>query len=729
MPAEATTRHTCSPHCHAVLRTTTPAMLGSEAMSDDKLDEWFPAPRDTDAKRSGRAGQKRSGASTKRALRLARGSLSPRAKATLARALKTALQGGHKGTHTRSPNRRGGGVKAPGKYAQRVVVKARVVPLRGKSPADVMRNHLAYLSRDGADRDGERGKLFNGADDLDREAVDAFATRGESCRHQFRFIVSPECGGDIDMRQFTCNLVGRMERDLDTSLDYVACIHYDTDQPHVHVVVNGRDDRGGDLVISRDYIGEGLRHRAMDLVTNELGYRTELDLLRSLDRDVRADRYTALDRRLQTLAERHPDGVIDLKATPNDPRQVLQRKLYLGRLAHLEETGLAAKVEPGVWRLAPDALDRLRGATQHREVLRQVERYVEPLDRAGGVTVIDKAALSSPVHGRVLGRGLASELSGTAYLVVSGTDGKTYYAALSPHAERHLERGARAGDLITLRRVEPRASGRADQAIVALAARHGGLYDPAVHRIELGDRPVPYGAMPERFVEAHVRRLDALVSRGLVARETDGRYRIPPDLIERLQREPATARDSAFVQVDVQGRDLLSQVAAVGYAWLDEQLVAGVPQQVRQAVARTRFQDELIDAADQRVKRLVQLGLAKVDGDRISVDPQIKPKLERVERDAAGERLSQQYGRYVDLEDARNFRGRVAAVEPLASGDHAVVVSSNGFMLVPADRGLGNHVGKDVSLTLDRSPARDAEQARARFRVLDAMDLSPSLGR
>ncbi|MBS0513911.1 MAG: DUF3363 domain-containing protein [Proteobacteria bacterium] len=698
-------------------------------MSDDTLDEWFPASRDPDAPRRGRAGPTRSGPSAKRALRLARGTLSPRAKATLARALRTALRGGRKGVHARSPNRRGAGVKAPGKYAQRVVVKARIVPLRGKSPADVMRNHLAYLSRDGADRDGERGKLFDSTGELDSEQVAAFADRGESCRHQFRFIVSPERGSDLDMQQFTRDLVGRMERDLDTTLDYVACVHYDTDQPHVHLVVNGRDDRRGDLVISRDYIGEGLRHRAVDLVTNELGYRTELDLLRSLDRDVRADRYTALDRRLQTLAERHPDGVIDLKFTPADPRQVLQRKLYLGRLAHLEDTGLAEKVEPGVWRLAPDALDRLRGATQHREVLRQVERHVEPQDRAGGVTVIDKAALAAPVHGRVLGRGLANELSGTAYLVVSSSDGKTYYVALSPHAERHLERGARTGDLVTLRRVEPRATGRADRAIVELAARHGGLYDSAVHRAELGDRPVPHGATPERFVEAHVRRIDALASRGLVTREADGRYRIPPDLIERLQREPAMARDSAFVQVDVQGRDLRSQVAAEGYTWLDDQLVAGVPQQVRQVAVRTRFQDELIDAADQRAKRLVQLGLAQMDGDRIAVDPNLKPKLERIERDAAGERLSAQYGRYSDIDDTRNFRGRVAAIEPLASGPHAVIVGNNGFMLVPAERGLGNHVGNNLSLTLDRSPARDAEQARVRFRVLDAMDLSPSLGR
>ncbi|HEX7934850.1 MAG TPA: DUF3363 domain-containing protein [Paraburkholderia sp.] len=421
--------------------------------------------------------------------------------------------------------------------------------------------------------------------------------------------------------------------------------------------------------------------------------------------------------------------MIDLRRVPSDPRQALQRKLHLGRLAHLSETGLADKVEPGKWRLAPDAFDRLRGATQHRDILRSVERHLTLRDRAGGVTVIDKATLAASVEGRVLGRGHANELSGTQYLVLSGTDGKTYYLALSPHAERHLDHAARVGDIVTLRRVEPRASGRADRAIVELAGRHGGVYDAGIHRVELGDRSLPHGATPERFVEAHVRRLDALASRGLITREGNGRYRIPVDLIDRLARDPAVARDGVFVQVDVRGRDLSAQAAARAYTWLDEQLVAGVPQRVKQAEVRTRFQDELIDAAEQRVKRLVQLGLARFDCDRLVLDPNLRPKLERIERDATAERLSERHGHFVDLDETRHFRGRVAAIEDLASGPHAVVVDGGRFTLVPAERGLRNAVGKDVSLSFDRSPAHDTEQTRVRFRVLDAMDISPSLGR
>lgn len=664
----------------------------------------------------------KAGAAANRTLRIAQGKLAPSPKAALRRAISATVRGSaHPARHAR-----GAGVRAANPHAQRVIVKARVVPLRNKIPAKAIREHLAYMARDAAARDGETGRLFDGTGELDRAAVEAFTERGLSCRHQFRFIVSPESGGDLDMQGFTRDLVHAMERDLGTQIDYAAAVHYDTDQPHVHIVVNGRDDRGGDLVISRDYIAQGLRHRAMELATDALGYRSQLDILQSLSRDLRADRFTALDRRLQSLAERHPNGVIDLHVTPTDPRAAMQRRLYLGRLAHLTDSGLARAVANGVWRLEPDALDRLRGLTQHREIQRQVERHLDPADRAGAIEVVDKATLKIPVTGRVLGRGVANELSDTAYLVVAGVDGKTYYAALSSYSERDLAQGARTGDLVTLRRAEPHVSGRADLVIVGLADRNGGVYDPEQHIAHARGQRLPYGATPERFVDAHVRRLEALASRGLVTREPDGRYRVPSDLISRLEANTAPGRDNAVLKVDLHGRDLRAQAAARAYTWLDEQLVAGVP---RQAAVRTRFQDELIDAADQRAKRLVQLGLAQVDGDRLSIDSRLKPKLVRLERDDAATRLSQRFGRYVDLDETRRFTGRVAAVETLTSGEHAVVVSADRFTLVPADRGLARLVGKDVSLSLDQARSREAEQARVRFRVLDAMDLSPSLGR
>ena len=264
-------------------------------------------------------------------------------------------------------------------------MKARVVPVRSKSPAKAMREHLTYMARDSAARDGETGQLFNGAGELDAAATDAFAERGLSCRHQFRFIVSPEKGGDLDLERFTRELVRSMERDLGTRLDYAAAVHHDTDQPHVHLVVNGRDARGGDLVISRDYLGNGMRYRAMELATDALGYRSDLDILQSLTRDVHAERFTALDRRLQGMAERHPEGIVDLRVTPAIRAPRCSVGCTSAGSLYLTDNGLARAIIQGVWKLEADALDRLRGLTRHREIQRHVERHLESGERPGSI--------------------------------------------------------------------------------------------------------------------------------------------------------------------------------------------------------------------------------------------------------------------------------------------------------------------------------------------------------
>jgi len=151
------------------------------------------------------------------------------------------------------------------------LVKARVV--RHSARAAPLGTHLDYLRRDGVTREGEKARLFGpGEDEADGRA---FAERCEDDRHHFRFIVSPDDALEMsDLRSFTSDLVGQMEKDLGTELDWVAVDHWNTEHPHVHLIVRGLRDDGEDLVISRDYIKEGMRDRARDLITQELGAST-----------------------------------------------------------------------------------------------------------------------------------------------------------------------------------------------------------------------------------------------------------------------------------------------------------------------------------------------------------------------------------------------------------------------------------------------------------------------
>ena len=55
--------------------------------------------------------------------------------------------------------------------------------------------------------------------------------------------------------------------------------------------MRGKDDRGKDLVIARDYVAYGMRARAGELITRELGPESELDQLRKLEQEVGAERF------------------------------------------------------------------------------------------------------------------------------------------------------------------------------------------------------------------------------------------------------------------------------------------------------------------------------------------------------------------------------------------------------------------------------------------------------
>jgi type IV secretory pathway VirD2 relaxase len=176
----------------------------------------------------------------------------------------------------------------------------------------------------------------------------AFAERCKEDRHHFRFIISPEDAGDMtDLTAFTRDLARQMETDLGTRLDWVAVDHWNTDNPHVHLLVRGVDEQDADLVISRDYISQGLRSRAEELVAIELGPKPEHEIRNSLEREVSAERWTRLDREIRLAADE--TGYIDVRPENPGKSDPEIRRLMVGRLQHLEKMGLAASAAPGEW--------------------------------------------------------------------------------------------------------------------------------------------------------------------------------------------------------------------------------------------------------------------------------------------------------------------------------------------------------------------------------------------
>jgi hypothetical protein len=112
--------------------------------------------------------------------------------------------------------------------------------------------HVAYLERDGVTRDGEKGRTFSATGD--RTDAVAFARRGLHDRHHFRFAVTPEDAAEMTDSGLHPRPARSGWRAISARLDWVRIARWNTDNPHMHLVVRGVAGDGSDLVVSRDYI-------------------------------------------------------------------------------------------------------------------------------------------------------------------------------------------------------------------------------------------------------------------------------------------------------------------------------------------------------------------------------------------------------------------------------------------------------------------------------------------
>ncbi|CAA0102871.1 Uncharacterised protein [Starkeya nomas] len=419
------------------------------------------------------------------------------------------------------------------------VIKARVV--RHAARTAPLAQHLNYLRREGVTRDGEKARLFGpGSENAD---AGAFAERCQDDRHHFRFIVSPDDALEMaDLRSFARDLVGQMEKDLGTRLDWVAVDHWNTEHPHVHLIVRGVRDDGQDLVIARDYIKEGMRDRARDLITQELGPRTDLDIRRTLERQIDTERWTQLDRQL--VRDGRDAGIIDLAPVPGQQPDEFHA-LKVGRLRKLETLGLASQVGNAQWFIKPEVEKTLRELGERGDIIKRMHKALTErgIDRGSTNYVLAAESLDLPVVGRLVERGLDDELNGTAYAVVDGVDGRTHHIKLP---DLDAAGDSAPGSIVELRKFDD-ARG---QRRVALAVRSDLDVDAQVtasgatwlDRQNIAREPV---ALSEGGFGAEVRqamsaRAEHLVEQGLAERQGQ-RISFGRNLIDTLRRRELEA--------------------------------------------------------------------------------------------------------------------------------------------------------------------------------------------
>ena len=586
--------------------------------------------------------------------------------------------------------------------SRRVAVKARVVKLnpqrgaaRGRQfvSAKAVGAHLRYLERDGVTRNGEKGQAYSAEQDV--ADGQAFLDRGQDDRHQFRFIVSAEDGVELsDLRETTRDLMKQMEADLGTRLDWIAVDHHNTGHPHTHILLRGVTEDGKTLNIAGDYIAHGIRERASEIVTLELGRQSEQEVSRSLAREVEADRFTRLDRML--IAEQESrNEFIDLRPD-KDLLETLRRNraLLIQRATKLERMGLAVQVDTGRWVVLPKAEPVLRELGERGDIIKTLHRA---LDREGLVEqrhpsrfVLHREQTTERIVGRVLDKGLSGdEIGERVRLVIDGVDGRVHHIELDAARAEAVRPG-----MIIAAGSGPPGPRPADLNIAAVAGPEG-VYRPSEHLARSREAIERSGGDPEAFVRSHVRRLEALRRAGHVERMDADQWRVPADLAERGQAYDRS-RDRANIRVSILSPMTLErQVTHDGATWLDKELVS--PE--RTPLAAEGFGRDVARALKRRIRSLLDAGhLTDLGNGRVRAPGDLVQRLDAAEVERVGKALAIERGRsWTPAVVGEYVSGQLVGSTQLASGRFAMIDDGMGFQLVPWRPVLEPHIGRHIT--------------------------------
>jgi type IV secretory pathway VirD2 relaxase len=323
------------------------------------------------------------------------------------------------------------------------------------------RAHGRYLARESAAESKAAAAGFNRErDDIDVVCeLEKWQSSGD--QRLWKIIVSPEFGDRIDLHRLARDLIGQMERDLETELEWVAVTHHNTEHPHVHMAIRGVTNARQPLCLKREYVKHGIRGIAEEMCTRQLGYRTSRDAAEAERHEVGECRFTSLDRALL----RHADQATRQSEPPHftvvkKPAQVgrdesARRHLnhLFARLAVLQRMGLAESVGENTWLVRQDFEEVLRAMQRAKDRQRILAVHGVPIsDKRLPIEMLDTRHFTA-VEGRILAHG-EDEQSGRRYLMLEGTDAKVHLIYQTPEIEEARSRGGlRTNSFVRLRKL------------------------------------------------------------------------------------------------------------------------------------------------------------------------------------------------------------------------------------------------------------------------------------
>jgi hypothetical protein len=220
------------------------------------------------------------------------------------------------------------------------------------------------ISRDGAAREDGQGQFYDASrDEVEGLSQDLSDWTHEDPRH-FRIMIAPESASRMDdLKGYVRDVMAQMESDLGIKTEWVAVNHWNTDNPHAHVILRGRTKAGHELRIPRAYLSHGLRHQARDLATEQLGERSMLDERIALDREINAKGLGRLDHAIAAQLDDRGEVLLQDLKRGEDGNSIWADALR-SRTRELEARGLAIEVRRNVMAFKDDWSERLSANVQ-----------------------------------------------------------------------------------------------------------------------------------------------------------------------------------------------------------------------------------------------------------------------------------------------------------------------------------------------------------------------------
>ena len=325
----------------------------------------------------------------------------------------------------------------PKSFNQRVTIKSSYSIETVSSKANkAIKAHISYICRESA---GESVPFSADSMNLSKEDIKTF-TIGDPKENvkTFRFIISPEKAKDFEtdehFKKFVQDSMNQLSRDLEghPELIYTARIHYDTDNPHCHVVLKGLSKSGEDITIPKEYMKSIFREKVGNIATSYLGTRSIQDIQNAKSSEIVAKRFTSLDYDIIRLSV---DNVFNTKGfdRANKSQEFTLTNYLIPRLDYLCKIGLATK-EKTKYTLDPDYKKTLQDMPLNIDIIRKLavlkkSHFIESIAK------YDTSADNKPVTGVIIEKGCYDEEKERNYVIILDSNKKSHYVRLDKSSE------------------------------------------------------------------------------------------------------------------------------------------------------------------------------------------------------------------------------------------------------------------------------------------------------